>query len=289
MGKDKFAISVNNRFMLQSDSDSDSEIGNHDPYEVMTQAVATATKKAKQQAKEEAQQAKVVVKKPEAEEAKPVKKEPRGNQQRRYGKRNEGERRDFKKSDGAVEDGDKKERNADRKREDRRGPRRPRNQERKSGNPRTGVKATEKRGGAGTGNWGKEGEIIDDAEVKEDTTPEAGENTENAENGEGEAVAEEPKEVYLTLDEYYAGLGGDNAEKPADKTDKAGDANANTKAANPLNNLLGFQSDYSGRRGGDRRGDRRGGDDRRNNRRGGNDRKQRDFTFKEDAFPALGK
>merc|ERR1712025_54621 len=64
--------------------------------------------------------------------------------------------------------------------------RRPRNQDRQSGNPRTGRKAQEKKGGAGAGNWGKADENLDETaqEQVEKATPENAENAENPENAE---------------------------------------------------------------------------------------------------------
>ena len=80
--------------------------------------------------------------------------------------------------------------------------------DRRSGNPRTGVKSQEKRGGAGAGNWGKPEEQGDLEEV-EKQTPEETENPENIENADPEnenAEEKEPEPVEFTLEEYLAGL-----------------------------------------------------------------------------------
>ena len=88
--------------------------------------------------------------------------------------------------------------------------------DRRSGNPRTGVKSQEKRGGAGAGNWGKPEEQGDLEEI-EKQTPEETENPENIENAdpENENVEEkEPGPVKSSLDEYHAGSDiGNKSEK----------------------------------------------------------------------------
>merc|ERR1712048_712820 len=185
-------LASKNKFIFNDDVSSEDEgLGNVDPSEMLTKATAKAIKQAKVDAKKQA--APVVAAPVQKEEAPKPRREPRANNQARKGPRKE----------RGPKDGD-----------DRR-QRRPRNQDRQSGNPRTGRKAQEKKGGAGAGNWGKADENLEETaqEQVEKATPEDAENAENAgENAEAAAEnadPEEPKIQYLTLEEYEAAQAGD--------------------------------------------------------------------------------
>merc|ERR1719300_69324 len=73
----------------------------------------------------------------------------------------------------------------------------------------TGIKAEDKRGGGGKGNWGtmddemkaKEGDEAVNTSMEETTNPEAGE---EKKEGEEEQVPKEEEEVQMTLDEWKA-------------------------------------------------------------------------------------
>lgn len=104
----------------------------------------------------------------------------------------------------------------------RRANRRPRENDRKSGNPKTGVKAQEKRNGAGKGNWGKEDEVQEEKPVQEEASAEK----EVTNEGEEAQVEEEPKEpepVEFSLDEYYAQMNSGVEAAPKKEVRKAND------------------------------------------------------------------
>jgi len=321
MPKNSFAF-------LQADSSEDEGVQNMDPEQFLAYATKQATTKAKldhkkkmEEAKKEAAMLQATAKSEpkEVRESKP-KREPRANNGRRYGPRNEDRRRDNKDGDGQD---DKKVSEGDRDNNRDRRQKRPRNQDRKSGNPRFGVKAQEKRGGAGAGNWGVATENLDDAtnevpskEEDEANKDSAVENVAEGENDAENAEPQEPEEVQLSLEEYMKSLStGDAAEEKSSSNKEAirkandgkelkgrvadkkfiykADNNSgkgNASASNAKNTVsvekLGFQSEYN-RRGG--RGGNRGGG-RGDNRRGG-DRQQKQREYKLDdasAFPTLG-
>merc|ERR1712157_558439 len=227
-----------------------------------------------------------------------------------------GPRKERGPKDGEAKDGENQVRERKPRDGDDRRQRRPRNQDRQSGNPRTGRKAQEKKGGAGAGNWGKADENLEETaqEQVEKATPE-GENAENAKDAE----PEEPKIQYLTLEEYEAAQAGDagsDTKKGAVRQSNDGQAlkgrelskkqvyntlqSSSSKSAAVRENakqhvaaqFVGFQSDYGSGR--DNR-DRRGGDRRNNNNRGDRNNNKRNNNKggmanidDKNAFPALG-
>lgn len=212
----KYSVLTTNRFQLadsgESSGSEDEACQNIDPYAMVKQAEVEAVRLAKLKVKEAAK-VKVPILKEEAKVDKPVdakknnRREPRGNQQQRRGPRNER----VQDNDNALsENNNQSARDGDDRRQ-----RRPKTQDRRSGNPRTGVKATEKKGGHGAGNWGKATEKPSDFdETKpEEVTPETAENTENAdpENAEPKEP-EEPEIVTISLEEYMASQAGEIVE-----------------------------------------------------------------------------
>lgn len=244
----RYQVKTVNRFMLEDDSDSssDEQVQNIDPYAMMQKAQTDAVKKAKQQAKDAIAARKkqqVKIPEPEAEE-KPVaeKKQNNNNNRRdnnrnnrgpraengpRYGKRNEDSRPSkYDSNNNAVSENNNNNNQAEQRDNDRR-QKRPRAQDRRSGNPRSGVKAQEKRGGAGAGNWGKATDQGDPEDKEQITPEEPAENTENAnpeaENQENEdAEPAEPEIPQLSLEEYMASL---NTDAPAEAKDPVRKAN----------------------------------------------------------------
>merc|ERR1712060_845714 len=197
-------LASKNKFIFQDENSSEDEgLGNVDPSEMLTKATAKAVKQAKVDAKK---QAAPVVAAPVQKEEPQKKKEPRANNQARKGPRRERGPKDGEAKDGENQVRERRNRDGDDRKQ-----RRPRNQDRQSGNPRTGRKAQEKKGGAGAGNWGKADENLEEAAADqvEKTTPE------NAEGENAEAAAEEntepaePQIQYLTLEEYEAADSGD--------------------------------------------------------------------------------
>jgi len=221
----KYSVLTTNRFQLaDSDGSSGSEdeaCQNIDPYAMVKQAEVEAVRLAKLAVKEAAR-AKPVILKEEAKVEKPVdakknnRREPRGNQQQRRGPRNER----VQDNDNALsENNNQSARDGDDRRQ-----RRPKTQDRRSGNPRTGVKATEKKGGHGAGNWGKATEKPGDFdETKpEEVTPETAENTENADPENAEPrEPEEPEIVTISLEEYMASQAGETVEEKTVSSRKA--------------------------------------------------------------------
>lgn len=185
-----------------SESDDEQPIKDVDPYALVKQKEAQATQKAKKAQKEAASQAKKELmakkqaKEKEDEERKEKeaannlkkavnkKREPRANFGQRRGKRNQDQEENAggeQVSEAAKGDGVQNRQRREKRQYDRR-----------SGNPRTGVKSQEKRGGAGAGNWGKPEEQGDLEEV-EKQTPEETENPENIENADPENNENEEK------------------------------------------------------------------------------------------------
>merc|ERR1711981_610665 len=326
-GGNKYTVQTTNRFMLAdssaSESGSEDETSNLDPFSMIQQATTAAIKKTKEDLKN-AHKKPAVVKKSEPEEEKKDEKpkgnnrnrnnnnrgnrEPRGNQQQRRGPRDE---RKQKGGDAPLGDNNRQRRE-----------RRPR--DRASGDPRTGVKAQEKRGGAGKGNWGKADKNYDE-EKPEEATPEEkpapveGEEKPAASDAENEEPHEPAGPTQLSLEDYMASLGVAEAPKNLRKAndgveikgqnitqgykDKiykeklvnyAGAERTNNKNFIAAENLSfvsrgdrgGFF--YTDNRRDGERGNRRGGD-RGGNRKGG-DRQPKSFTLENnaEAFPSLG-
>merc|ERR1711981_958660 len=339
-GGNKYTVQTTNRFMLAdssaSESGSEDETSNLDPFSMIQQATTAAIKKTKEDLKN-AHKKPAVVKKSEPEEEKKDEKpkgnnrnrnnnnrgnrEPRGNQQQRRGPRNE-----RKPKDGAADGennqvgqkgGDAPLGDNNRQRRERR----PR--DRASGDPRTGVKAQEKRGGAGKGNWGKADKNYDD---EEKPTPEAGTEEKPIEkSADGEAAPEEqenqePEEpagpAPISLEEYMASLGvseapknlrkandGQDIIKGAFRSDKIHKENltsfkpverTNNKEYIPAENLSfvsradkgGFY--YTDNRRDNNRGDRRERGGNRGGNKGGQPKEFNLKAMKEEAFPSLG-
>jgi len=336
-GGNKYTVQTTNRFMLadsSSESGSEDETTNLDPFSMIQQATTAAIKKTKEDLKN-AHKKPAVVKKSEPEEEKKDEKpkgnnrnrnnnnrrEPRGNQQQRRGPRNErkpkdaadGENNQVGQKGGDAPLGDN---NGARQRRERR----PR--DRASGDPRTGVKAQEKRGGAGKGNWGKADKNYDE-EKPEEVTPEEkpAATAEGEEKPASDAENEEPQEPAgpppLSLEEYMASLGvaeaPKNLRKANDGVDLKGQSitggykdkihkeklvnysapertnNKNFIAAENLSFVSrgdrgGFFYTDNRRDGGNRRGGDRGGN------RKGQDKQPKSFTLENnaEAFPSLG-
>jgi len=311
----KYSVQVTNRFQLVDSSDSGSEdeaIANVDPYAIIKQAEADAIKLAKQKIKEGNKKV-VPVLEPKKEEPQEVKRqdnrrnnrrEPRGNNQARRGPRTE---RPERNNDNTLS-----ENNNQASRDDgNRRPRRNRDQDRKSGNPVRGVKATEKKGGAGAGNWGKADENLEEtvAPVEEKVTDE------NAENADPEEQAE-PEEVTLSLEEYYKTLGsvetttntnarkanngeavkGNVVRKNKIFIDRKNTHHIATKESNQSkvvlpNEQLSFISGRNDRRNDRNNNDRRGGRGRRNDNFQADKKKQpKEFNMEKASqdFPKLG-
>lgn len=325
-GANKYSISVTNRFALGSageDSSSDDEkndqtLTNMDPYNMIRKAEQDsikATKTALKTQEKLAKQAKVSSVSDKKEEAKPVdnrqgnrRREPKGNQQQRRGPRVERNRenQEFDGSQNQVQQS-----NNDGPQGDRRRGKPKRQFDRRSGNPRNGVKGDEKRGGGGAYNWGKSDKIPEAEDKQEEATPE---------NAEAEAAVEEvaeedenkepsgPEEI--GIDEYFAQLNA-SAPEQVNKTRKANDGEAltgkyiknkkiftqrntnqvvetreNKKITVPAANLglLSSQRGYRGRDSNRRDNNRRDNNERRDNR-GGN----KAFDIMKADFPTLGK
>lgn len=315
----KYSVKTTNRFQLAdsgSDSGSDDEATNIDPFAMIRQAEVDAIKQAKQDIKNSKKKV-VPTLEPATEKveekAAPARRnnnrrEPRGNQAARRGPRNE---RPERTENSALSENNNNQASRD---DGNRRPRRPRDQDRRSGNPRSGVKATEKKGGAGAGNWGKADENLDET-AKEAISEEK--SAENAENADPEEVVEaEPEEVTLSLEEYYAQLGKAEAVQTASRkanngealkgktirrnkifTDKKNQQTVNTqpKESNKVilpNEKLSFISGRNDNRRDDRNNNRRGGRGgrRSDNQAGDNKRQPKEFNMEKVSqdFPKLG-
>jgi len=248
-GSNKYSVQTTNRFAIDAGDSSSSEdeaVSNVDPFQLIKKAETDAVKKTKEQLKAAAKKAKEPApKKPEVAEEKkedrPAKRnnrrEPKGNQQQRRGPRNERKRNDgaaggdvAEKQEGAPLG----ENNDNRRRRERRP------KDRESGNPRTGVKAQEKKGGAGKGNWGKADKNYDADAPAEEKTPEESpaEPVEKKEGEEADAEEQENKEPEapptLTLEEYMASLGSVDAPKNLRKANDGEALKGNTFRSNKI-------------------------------------------------------
>lgn len=312
-------LASKNKFIFEDEmaNTSDEDVP-MDPTELMNKATSNAVKNAKAQAKLDAAKAKAVAPKVAVQEAQPAKKrEPKANNQPRKGPRRERvPKENVEDKDGFVAANNENAAPAQRD-NNRRRDRRPRNSDKKSGDPRTGRKAQEKRGGAGAGNWGKADENLDEAIKEIDQENAEAEKAENdAENNvdaaaEGEEESSEPKIQYLTLEEYEASMNAGDANSQANKE--------NVRVANDGQSIKGRQvekkkmynagptlksdkvhvrenvkqvinADFVGHFAGGRD---RGDDNRRRGGRNNNERKQRQGKMAAiddvKAFPALGK
>jgi len=252
-GSNKYSVQTTNRFAIDAGDSSSSEdeaVSNVDPFQLIKKAETDAVKKTKEQLKAAAKKAKEPApKKPEVAEEKkedrPAKRnnrnrEPRGNQQQRRGPRNERKRPDGEAGGDVAEKKDAPlgENNDNRRRRERRP------KDRESGNPRTGVRAQEKKGGAGKGNWGKADKNYDaDAPAAEEKpTPEESpaEPVEKKEGEEANAEEQENKEPEeqapptLTLEEYMASLGSVDAPKNLRKANDGEELKGNTFRSNKI-------------------------------------------------------
>jgi len=207
---------VTNRFNFGMDDDSDNQVEsdqeeiskNVDPYVMLKEIGDKALKKAKQDRKA-AKQVKIEEPVVEKEEKKPrQRKEPVANNGPRKGRRNQDSVDDKRERNDRPyrnrnDKGDENNNNQKDKRY-----KRPRDQDRKSGNPRTGVKSNEKRNGGGSANWGDptDPKVYDDIET-EKQTPTSDANDENNDPEKSDAENKEPEaepEIQLTLEEYEA-------------------------------------------------------------------------------------
>merc|ERR1711981_889925 len=253
-GSNKYSVQTTNRFAIDAGDSSSSEdeaVSNVDPFQLIKKAETDAVKKTKEQLKAAAKKAKEPAPKKaevaeEKEEDRPAKRnnrnrEPRGNQQQRRGPRKE------RKPDGEAggDVAEKKDNNAPLgENNDNRRRRERRPKDRESGNPRTGVRAQEKKGGAGKGNWGKADKNYDaDAPAAEEKpTPEESpaEPVEKKEGEEANAEEQENKEPEeqapptLTLEEYMASLGSVDAPKNLRKANDGEELKGNTFRSNKI-------------------------------------------------------
>jgi len=231
-------LASKNKFIFEDEmANSSDEDVPMDPTELMNKATTNAVKNAKAQAKIEAAKAKAVAPKVVVQEQPAKKREPKANNQPRKGPRRERiPKENVEDKDGFIAAANNNDSGAPVKRDNnRRQNRRPANADRKSGDPKTGRKAYEKRGGAGAGNWGKADENLDEA-IKEldqeNVNAEKAENdAEAAENVEEESS--EPKIQYLTLEEYEASMNAGDSNAQANKE--------NVRVANDGQSIKGRQ------------------------------------------------
>merc|ERR1712131_78634 len=291
----KYTIDVTNRFGLAVDEDDqevESDVENVDPFEIINQAnkqaeVAKAAPKQKGQKKKAAPAKPAVVEEKKEDNKRPERRRD-GRGRGRGGPR--GERRPRREGeDGAPEraDGDRPRRGGGR------GRGRGRRSDRKSGDPRTTVKGTESRGGAGQGNWGTtedelKGQTEQPSNEENNEEAKAAEQTEEA--AKPEPVPAEPEDKTMTLEEYrkqkVSVHRNPNAkveeEKEAEKKPAAKKQPAGKKV------ISGFSGHQRQQRDGDRRQNNRRGGDRQ--ARGDNNNAKKanaEFNLAED-FPTLG-
>lgn len=220
--QDKYTIDVTNRFGISEDvvEDSGDEIENVDPFALINEMEAQAEEAKKQPKKKVQKKAAPAPKKEEApvEEKKVDKKRGPGGAkregQRRDGQRPRGDRpprepRQGGDVDGARENRPRRDRGdgerRPRRENDERRPRREgdgnRRFDRKSGDPRSSYKGSDKREGAGQGNWGTE---KDELKGQTEAVTEEKPSEENADVKEPVAAPApvEEEEKTLTLEEY---------------------------------------------------------------------------------------
>lgn len=218
-GANKYAVKVGNRFALSnsaesgSDSGSEDELQNVDPFAMIKKAEVDAVRKVKQDlknAEEAKRQAKIaaatgaVDQEQPAQPARQNRREPRANNAPRRGPRNERVEKNDDNRQANNQDGTRPPRRTGDGERRRGGPRR--EKDRQSGDPRTAVKGREKRGGGGSYNWGKPGD--EQWEQEEKPTPETEGETEkpekeNVDQENENPQPEEPKEPEtMTLEEY---------------------------------------------------------------------------------------
>lgn len=224
--QDKYTIDVTNRFGISEDvvEDSGDEIENVDPFAMINEMQAQAEEAKKQPKKKVQKKAAPAPEKKEApvEDKKVDKKRGPGGKreggQRRDGQRPRGDRpprgpREGGDVDGARENRPRRDRGDGERRPRRDGERRPRREgeggprrfDRKSGDPRSSYKGSDKREGAGQGNWGTEkDELKGQTEAVTEERP-------SEEKAEGEAAPEveaaapapvEEEDKTMTLEEY---------------------------------------------------------------------------------------
>lgn len=321
-----YAVKTTNRFILEgsesSDSESDNEIttktSNVDPFSLIKQAEKNATKNTKQMLKAEqkmAQNEKTnVLQSSDADNTandqkrrgpRNDRREPKANNAPRYGKRFE------KNQQNEIENIDNKNQAPMPNNENRRETRQNTKTDRRSANPRTGVRAQEKRSGGGRGNWGKPTEVTDEIPVESLTPEENPEEKTPEEAEEKEEVPAEPEVVEFTLAEFRKQAGNDDELKKTEGR-KANDGQqvggvplARKEIYQPQTNTLYHQADRNQNktvitndklnfisRGG--RGYRYFDNNRDNNRRGGRNQARENqagdnaFTLETEAFPTLG-
>lgn len=320
--QDKYTIDVTNRFGISEDvvEDSGDEIENVDPFALINEMEAQA-QEAKKQPKKKVQKkaaAPAAEKKEAPVDDKKVDKKrgpggPKREGQRRDGQRPRGDRpprepRQGGDVDGARENRPRRDRGDGERRPRRDGERRPRRDgdggprrfDRKSGDPRSSYKGSDKREGAGQGNWGTEKD-----ELKGQT--EAAEERPSEEKAEGEAPAEvappapvEEEDKTLTLEEYMKQkksiVKNSNARvMPSAETEQKEEFKREKKGRAARYESLDFNAvafrPARRERDGDRDNrDRRGPRD--NNRRGPRDNKKEEkkdsgFNLAGDDFPSL--
>jgi len=325
-GAKQYAVKVGNRFKLSnsaesaSDSGSEDELRDVDPFAMIKKAEIDAVRRVKQnlkQQEEQKRQAKIAAatggqvpeEQPARQPQQQSRREPRANNAPRRGPRNE---RNVERSDdarGQVGDGAERQRRPDGERR-RGGPRR--DKDRQSGDPRTGVKGREKRGGGGSYNWGKPG---DEWEQKEDKpTPETEgeekpeETVENTDQENQDPVPEEPKEPETMTLEDYLKQQCNVEETPQGPSRKANDGQdiKGTRLAkkqhyrDPMLKQSNQQNTFTNKKNvvpteklnffkyRPARFNNRDNNNRDNNRRENNRGGRQDFEIKNEEFPTLG-
>merc|ERR1712170_218064 len=304
-GANKYAVKVGNRFALGSaesgsDSGSEDELQNVDPFAMIKKAEVDAVRKAKNEPEQQT-----------AQPARQNRREPRANNAPRRGPRNErAEKGDNDRQAANQEGGARPPRRQGDGERRRGGPRR--EKDRQSGDPKTSVRGREKRGGAGSRNWGKPGD--EQWEQEEKPTPETEgeekkEEDNNADQENQEPVPEEPKEPEtMTLEDYLKLNAGDAAEQgPTGPVRKANDGqdvkgtrlakkeifhdpilrqyNRPTEVVNKKNILPQDKLNFSKYR--PARFNNRD-NDRNNNRRDRNNKANAKFNIQDQDFPSLG-
>jgi len=306
----KYTIDVTNRFGLtQAEDEEDDEIENVDPFEMINDLNQKAIE-AKNAPKPKVPKAKKTpaptpVAETKEEDKRVDNRGARGGARRGRGRgdgRPRGERPPRQNTDGVEGAPQREDRPRGGRGRGRGGPRRDgeRRMDRRSGDPRSSVKGTDKREGAGAGNWGtNDDELKGQTEtVEEKTTDETSAETPEEKPAEPAAPAE-PEEVTLTLEEYRAQKRNVNRNPNARVSEQKEEA---TKAVDRENRKKGRAARVSAvdfkpaplvSRGGDNRrggGRGRGRGGQRGDRPRNNDVKKEDSGYNlADDFPSLGK
>jgi len=306
-GQEKYTIDVTNRFGVTSDAE-DEEIENVDPFELINDLNQKAVE-AKNAPKPKVQKKKAAPATPAAAPAAVEQKDDnrRGGNRgaRRGGRGSDRPRGPPRTQNGENTDGAPQREGGDRPRGGGRGRGRggrrdgDRKFDRKSGDPKSSYKGSDKREGAGAGNWGT---TEDDLKAQTEPTEEK-----PAVDGAAAATEEEkappapvePEEKTLTLEEYYAQRKQSNRNPNArQQVEKEAATNVQVERTKKGRAARVKEVDFKPAPIASRRGDNRGGRGRgggRGGNRGSGDRPRNneakkttaDFNLESD-FPTLG-